>query len=145
MNKVGDLDLLQLIGQTTSYVTIAVIVAITFYKGLPRFIDLYTVAQENMRKTLEARVTKLEDTLDKERKECEEKVAGLWERIEKMRQIVNHLLANRAITLPSGAIPNPMASILHQAYDLPAHIAEAVEEMNRMPGTREQGTSEAAE
>jgi uncharacterized coiled-coil protein SlyX len=137
---------LRLLGTATSYVSIAVIVAITFYKGLPRFIDIYIAAQENIRRDLSARVKDLETTIDTERKECAEKIENLWDRIEKMRQIVNHLLANRAVTLPPPHTLNPMAHILDQSFQLPAEIAAAVEEMNRMPPvTGLSGTPKPAE
>lgn len=127
----------QAIGTATGYVSMAAIVFIVVWKGLPKFLEIYTAAQENIRRDLQKRVETLESALKTERKECEEKVSNLWTRIEKMRQIVNHLLANRQVHL-SGVDLNPMAGILNQAYsipDLPPHIQAAVEEMNQMPGT----------
>lgn len=126
----------QAVGTVVSYLSMAAIVFTVVYKGLPKFLEIYIAAQENIRRDLQRRVELLEGTLSTERRECEEKISNLWLRIEKMRQIVNHLLVNRQVNLTDTEV-SPISGILHRAYDLPPEIAAAVEEMNAMPGTGE--------
>src|SRR4051812_32810613 len=89
------------IGDTISHsVTWASLAATTFmvvFKGLPKFLEIYTAAQESLRKSLSHRVDTLEKTLKEERADCERKLQVLWERIEKMRLIiVRRVAANPA-------------------------------------------------
>lgn len=86
-----------IIGQSVTYASLAATTFMVVFKGLPKFLEIYTAAQESLRKDLTHRVELLETMLKTERTECEAKIRVLWDRIEKMRLIiVRRVAANPA-------------------------------------------------
>jgi hypothetical protein len=114
-------------GLTTGvgYVSTAVVVLAVIFKGLPRFIELYTLAQESIRKTLLEEVASLKKELATERLGCAEKIAELWDRIENMRQIINHLVVrsdSKELT--------PIGGAINRAFNTPQDMTELLGQLN---------------
>jgi uncharacterized coiled-coil protein SlyX len=112
------------------YASTAVVVLSVVFKGLPKFIELYTLAQESIRRSLEDRVSVLEGKLDTEREECNAKVDKLWQRIERMRQVINHLIVRVGDT-----DTKPLSGVLHRAYDIPPDLDQLLNDLDDVEGT----------
>lgn len=116
---------LSIVTTGVGYLSTAVVVLAVILKGLPRFIELYTIAQDSIRKDLIDEVKGLKAELASERGACAEKIGALWERIEDMRQIVNHLVNTSAASL------TPIGIALNRAYNTPEDMSELLARLNQ--------------
>lgn len=115
----------QSVATGVGYVSTAVVILAILFKGLPRFIELYTLAQESIRHSLIEEVKTLKKELADERASCAHKIANLWDRIEDMRQIINHLVVRH-----NTAEVTPIGSIINRVYNTPEDMTDLLERLN---------------